>query len=763
VNKKIMGLTPFLQGKRLIYPLLVTALLMTFVPPAHGGDEKSLPWEISADHITHLQEPGEIIAEGEVFLRQYAGDTPTGLTIEADRIQYFSSDNALDATGNLHIKDRDNEVWASEAQIDLASRLGSFREATIFWEDSNLFVNATLIEKTADEFYRIENGRFTTCPYASEETPDCSVWGRSPDWSIWGREAKISVNDYASLKHATFRIKDFPVFYLPYFRIPIGRDKKSGFLFPEYSSSSRNGTGLIAPYFINLSPSYDMTLFPGYYSERGFVAAGEFRYIADYNSRGTFMINYLDDALEDTIDNDFKSDGRLRTNSRRYWFRGKADHDFGNRLVAKLDMDLVSDRDYLEEFRKGIIGFDQSNTDFLEIYRRGFQPETIYLRENTLQLSKIWMSTDLQAEVSIIDDLRDAPDEITPPWVLPRIAYSGLLPFLHTPLDLVWGTEYVYFWRDEGVGAHRIDLFPQINGPFPFSSPYLETSYLLGIRETLYFIEPHDSESETLYDGRDFEERTLAHVQFTGATTLSRDYELSSDKYKSFRHAVRPELSYLVVQGSDQDDLPFLDDEDRVLEKNWLQYSLNNYFRAIRLDEISLFRTNFSSFKVSQVYDIDAEDHPFSDIYFEFIIRGFKNLSLSYENTVSVYGEGVTTNSLSARYKNQRGDRLNFNYHYKRDPEISPPYFYSVTGADSLSELNARLESRISRLFSVKFDTTYSLSSGNTVNSTLSLIYHNPCWTLEFAAERSTDDTGFYLVLSLAGIGTPMDISLPEF
>jgi hypothetical protein len=63
----------------------------------------------------------------------------------------------------------------------------------------------------------------------------------------------------------------------------------------------------------------------------------------------------------------------------------------------------------------------------------------------------------------------------------------------------------------------------------------------------------------------------------------------------------------------------------------------------------------------------------------------------------------------------------------------------------------------------VKFDFTYSLSSDNTVNSTFSLIYHNPCWTLEFAANRSTDDTGFYLLLSLAGISTPLDISLPEF
>jgi LPS-assembly protein len=753
---------PFLQRKRLIYIFIITALLAAYVSFVYGADENSLPWKISADSIILQQKPTKITAEGEVLLQQYKGETPTGFAIEADRIQYNSSNDYLNATGNLHIREQYNEVWASEAQIDLTNQVGFFKEATIFWHKSNLFANAGLIEKPTKEYYHFANGKFTTCPSVREETPGCPVWGRSPDWSIWGRDVTIFPNEYASLKHATFRVKDVPIFYLPYFLIPIGTKKKSGFLFPEYSSSSRNGTGLITPFFINLSSSYDMTVFPGYYSDRGFIAAAEFRYIADYNSRGTFMLNYLDDSLKDTLENEFNSDGRLRTNSTRYWFRGKANHDFGNRLVAKLDVDVVSDFDYLQEFRKGIIGFDRSNDDFLEIYRRGFQAETIDLRENTLQLSKIWTTTDLQTEISIINDLRDSSDEVTPPWAVPRVAYSGLLPFLQTPLDLTWGTEYVYFWRDEGVGAHRIDLFPQLNGPLPFF-PYLESSYLLGIRETLYFIEPHDSESEAIYANRDFEQRTLYNLFLTGATTLSRDYGLSSEKYKSFRHAIRPELSYLLVQGSDQDDLPFLDDEDRIMEKNWLQFSLNNYFRAIRFDEISLFRTNFSSFKISQVYDIDAEDHPFSDIYFEFIIRGFQNLFFRYKNTLSVYGEGATTYSLETRYKTSRGDMLSLDYSYKRDQEIYPPYFYSVTGDESLSELSTKLESRLSRLFSVEFDYTYSLSSNSTVNSTFSLIYHNPCWTLEFAANKTPDDTGFYLVLSLTGISTPLDFSLPEF
>ncbi|MDH3390508.1 MAG: LPS assembly protein LptD, partial [Desulfobulbaceae bacterium] len=395
-----------MQFKRIIHIYTVAALLASLTS-VYGADEAPLPWKITADRLTHQQKPEEIIAEGNVFLQQYKGDSPSGLEIQADRIQYNVNENFVNAFGNLRLNEKSIEVRASDARIELVKQIGVFKEASIFWAEYNLLVSGDLIEKTAQEIYHIEYGKFTSCFREKD---------KAPDWSIWGRDVKVSLNEYAKLKHATIRIKDVPVFYLPYLRLPIGNKKKSGFLFPEYSSSSRNGTGLITPFFINLSPSYDMTLYPGYYSDRGPLLAGDFRYAAGFNSRGTFMFNYLDDKLEDTPANDYKSDGILRTNSSRYWFRGKADHDFGNRLVAKLDVDVVSDHDYLQEFKKGIVGFDQSSRNFLDIYKRGFQNETLDLRNNTLQLSKIWKTTDLQTEISIIDDVRNAPDEITPPW-----------------------------------------------------------------------------------------------------------------------------------------------------------------------------------------------------------------------------------------------------------------------------------------------------------------------------------------------------------
>ena len=747
-----MGLKPPLQCYKGIIACLAAGLFLACQPHFLAAAENPLPWKVYADRIIHLEKPETITAEGDVLLQQYREKNPTGLEIEADRIQYNIDLNSVEATGDLLLRDGPDEVRAAEARIDLAKQVGFFKQASIFWRETNITATADLIERTALNSYHFVNGKLTTCPQVKD---------KAPDWSIWGRDVKVSLDDYARLHHATFRIKDVPVFYLPYLRVSVRKEKKSGFLFPEYSSSDRNGAGIIAPFFINLAPNYDMTLYPGYYSDRGPLIAGEFRYLADSGSKGTFMANYLDDKLDDTPEDDYKKDGYYRTNSNRYWIRGKADHDFGNRLTAKLDVDVVSDADYLQEFQSGLIGFNRSNTYFLEDFGRGFTAKTYELRENTLQLSKIWQSTALQGEINIIDDLRQGQDIISPPWALPRMTYSGLLPFLHSPVDLTWNTEYVYYWRDEGVNAHRIDLFPQLNGPISVS-PYLEASYLAGIRETLYYIKPQDALAEEIWQDGEFENRTFYNLLLNTATTLSRDYGLTFKDYKAFRHAVRPEISYLLERGTDQEDLPNLDYADRIQEKNWLLYGFNNYFRAIRKDETRLFRRDFSSFKIKQVYDIDADDHPYSDIYLELIVRGISNLFFRYDTSISVYGKGVTTYTLEANYNNRRGNMFHVDYRYKQHPDIDPPYFYTDSKGEAQHEISGNIESRISRLFSVKYDTTYSLSSDNTVDSTFSIIYHNPCWNLEFSASRNNGDDSFYLMFSLAGIGSPESSGLPE-
>ena len=69
-----------------------------------------------------------------------------------------------------------------------------------------------------------------------------------------------------------------PVFYMPYFSSPDSTvNKQTGLLAPAVRLRRNLGYGLSLPYFINLAPSYDLTLIPTYLSKQGFLGEVDWR------------------------------------------------------------------------------------------------------------------------------------------------------------------------------------------------------------------------------------------------------------------------------------------------------------------------------------------------------------------------------------------------------------------------------------------------------------------------------------------------------
>ena len=140
--------------------------------------------------------------------------------------------------------------------------------------------------------------------------------------------------------------------------LPVKNKRQTGFLFPELGSSENNGFTFNLPFFWNISDSTDMTIYTEYMVNRGYMPGLEFRYIKAAEDKGLALANYLNDDLTDPSETDYYADtGFTHTNKDRYWFRGKADQDFGHGWTSRLDVDVVSDRDYLTEFNSGLTGF----------------------------------------------------------------------------------------------------------------------------------------------------------------------------------------------------------------------------------------------------------------------------------------------------------------------------------------------------------------------------------------------------------------------
>jgi LPS-assembly protein len=82
------------------------------------------------------------------------------------------------------------------------------------------------------------------------------------------------------LKDVLFRIKNIPVFYLPYLRYPLKQDGRStGFLIPAIGNSSLRGFFVQNSFFWAIRPNIDLTLNLDHYQYLGLGVSEELRYL----------------------------------------------------------------------------------------------------------------------------------------------------------------------------------------------------------------------------------------------------------------------------------------------------------------------------------------------------------------------------------------------------------------------------------------------------------------------------------------------------
>ncbi len=764
---------PQTKGLKHLFILQTLVLLAIILVSSSSLAESTATaeWNITADKITRFKEPESIIAEGNIVLEKREKIPPkaprrkaevsawaelleeevkaTELTpddlpkdrkpkyetkaiIKADWVAYDIENQTIRARGNVSVDTGDDQLFADEAEVDLSKEIGSFGEAVIIRKDYDLHLEGSKIEKTGVKTYRIENGWVITCKIGMDEIPP---------WSFSSSEATVEQEGYAILKNAKFNIRNVPVFYTPYLVVPVKTQRQTGFLTPELSNSSRDGFGFNIPFFWNISESVDMTFYAEYFSDRGIMPGLEFRYIMDDQSKGKFNANYLDDDLSDPDELNYRADtGFTHTNTDRYWIRGKVDHDFGNNWISRLDIDFISDQDYLDEFTSGATGFNDSQKTYLNTFGRGFENQDDEERQNTFKLLKTWDGSSLNIDFVAIDDVREVEASPTPLMQLPSIEYTGALPVYDTPLTFEWDTDYVYYWREEGVGGHRLDLFPRLSAPVPVG-PYLESRAELGGRGTLYSV---DTFGDGVFEGDDNPTRFLFTFNTDIATSLIRDYSFKQEGSSYLRHSVRPFVEYTYISDDDQDDLPNLDSVDRIEEVSAITYGIDSFLNLLGMNEQRIRQYGF--LRVNQSYDLLSDSETdFTPIDLKIGWTPLKKLWFVYKADIPVEGENTSTHGFEGYFSNSRGDIFAAEYRYNEE--------------EDLEQINGYIKSRILPKIEAELKIEYSIAEEETNEGIATLTYLAQCWSVQLKGKYTPTDERIMLVFNLANIGTPLSIS----
>ncbi len=426
--------------------------------------------------------------------------------VYADNAIFDQANQRLDAKGNLVFQHELFTVTADSLSAEMKNNRAELNEAEYWLHGQQIHGAAKKLEITQDNNLHLSKTNFTTCP---------------PGDNSWILEAgKIEIDseeEWGELWNAKLKIADIPVFYLPYMTVPVSEKRKSGFLFPTFSSSTTNGVEIATPYYWNIAPEYDLTFTPHYMTERGLFLKNEFRYLAGDTQQGQINAEFLG------------SDDMLPNNDDRYLYHwehsGKIDDNW--RVLANFTD--VSDNNYFNDLDSDVLRATDN-----QISRIG---EIAYFERN-------W---DISARVQ---DIKVLGENESPYQVMPQLSFNYRTPALWRGLDFSFLGEATSFRHkdDDYASAQRLHLEPTIS--LPIHGPVGSLTSELKLMQTNYWQDTNDS-------GLDEDvSRTIPQVRIHGQINFERYTDYLGENY---RQTLEPQFQYLYVGHEDQSAIGLYD------------------------------------------------------------------------------------------------------------------------------------------------------------------------------------------------------------
>ena len=514
----------------------------SYVEPIRPGmndptSKSDSPTFIGAKASRYQQEEQIATLAGDVVMRQGS------MQIEADEASLYQAESRGELNGKVRLRDNGALIVGDHADVQLDTGAAKVDNAEYVLHKSRIRGSALYAKRAEDSIIRLKDGTYTTCE------PNSNAW------QLKGNNITLNpATGFGTATNVTLRVKDIPVFYTPYIYFPIDDRRQSGFLPPSFSSSSDTGFMLVTPYYFNLAPNYDATLYPRYMTKRGLLMEGELRYLTE-SSEGQFGAAYLND------DND---DRKRQTDytDKRYMLNWQHKGGLDSRVLTEVDYTKISDPYYFQDLESDQIGVE--SRDYLNqqgaVSYRG-DSYTARLNAQAYQLATV--------------------TQITPYNMLPQLTLNGALPQQPGGLNIAYNTELVRFDRNLENGNYtnedgtvdprldnnvtglarangtRMNLAPSVSLPLNWSYGYLTPS--LKYMYTQYDLDLDGKGKGQLAAGDKFDSSVSRSVPIA-----SVDSGLYFDRNTNwfgtnYRQTLEPRAFYLYVPERNQDDIPIFD------------------------------------------------------------------------------------------------------------------------------------------------------------------------------------------------------------
>ncbi|HTM09776.1 MAG TPA: LPS assembly protein LptD [Verrucomicrobiae bacterium] len=572
---------------RILTPLALLILfqvrpLFAAQAPRAGEPAPEQQIHVTADSLSASDGGKEIEGQGNVELHREE------MTLKADQVRMNRETKDMEAIGNVSVDDPDWKVkQAQRMQFNLDNETGMIENGDLFLEKGHLTMSGSRIQKLEGQAYHLDEGIFTTC--LCDSGP--------PTWKISADQIDLTREGSGVIRRGTFYIMDVPVFYIPYGLFPVNTERQTGFLFPEFGTSSKSGFRYMQPFYWAIDKSSDLTLTTDIETRARLGLMGEYRKVFSKDTKGEIELSYFNELFRTNADSAIKD----RTIS-------------GCHNVLKASGDISTDCDVIPVQRWSATGtFRQMGTDWTTYSDLALFSDDFFVRELTrnmrldfdrerdiktmrYSLSRVgflrgWDNATLQGEFDYYQDFIQ-PDSRTLHRT-PELLFTGRQALWNTPLELRWRADGINYISAASADGLRVDLRPELVLPFNFAN-YLHGAFSVAPRETLYHLYDDSTKTKTVVcvptpsivcfpssTKRSFDRnnsRELVEVNGNIGTSFERVFSLSGGDLQKIKHVLEPEMGYVFVSRTKQSDIPIMDSVDRVNYRNLLTFSLTNRF-----------------------------------------------------------------------------------------------------------------------------------------------------------------------------------------
>jgi len=735
-----------------------------------------MPWTLKSDKLESIDDGVIVEATGGVLLQR--GDD----YLKADFARYYTATNWIFVRGNVEARMGRDTLTATEAEFDLNSRTGWLKNGSIFMAGPHMYVSGKQVDKLFGDRYAFKNAKLTLCD------------GDRPAWSVSANQVDVEIDGYATLRHTTLNILDIPVMDAPFIMLPAKTTRQSGLLLPDFGYSSMNGAFYAQPYFHVIDESRDLTFTATYMGRAGFMPGIEYRSHTRDKDKTWLALDALSDRH--TIHNESEdfvndTDRKINTNEERWWLRGMGDGFVGDsEWRYRYNLDLVSDQNYLRQFRNMKTGFDYSRDSLYNMFGRDL-PEVDENRVSEGFLYREWDRFMVTAgfryeQIAHLGHGNEHHSDDTTVQRIPVNAYLFKGRIVEDlPFEIQGEVSSTYEYRAKGVRGLRTEIHPELS--VPVALPGMSIILNGGVRQTWYN-SSHTDMSETSQSNRGGgnKDRFIPEASAVAYTQFSRTWQMperaleataenvGESRWVGLMHRIQPRLTYGWIPDRDQSDNPIFEDLDRIKPSQQIRASVTNIFTT-KNSTVTRLKNGYGynetyrdpvRWELATGYDFDeAERHkfrdefsrkPMQDLYSYLEFSPLDWLSLSSRTYLSMYGDGLTRSDSTLTLRNARWGWWSISYstrnkYYNYREEMKRDKRSDIRPTTTQRLLTNTFRLKLTKEFDLYYRTQDDIITGENLEWEVVAGYYHQCFHLLTAVEKDGNEESYRIILQFPG------------